>query len=599
MMYTFKLKHGCCHVTALCEGDERSCVETEVNLISAFYMASNEGKIYVATDDGHCNDIVQLDGPNRSEGSRCRFLQYLVHYRKLICISDDLVLSLYDIDDHDVCQLHQSKSFKLSMAARDSTTIIHVFKGLLAVSNEQSMVRLFDVIQNDNYVLSLTDPRHKAAPNDTIDMIQFSPSSRVLLGVTAKNRIVQWKYRGFGWNDQQNESSNERHWVVLPPITLSRNALCITAGLSSHFYSATDLGLAVFAGQTGADDSGSTDDGELLLFCETKLHCIYSGGRTIIQFAPNRLLIFLEDDKMKKIRTPFTILIVACSGNTVFVSDGEQAQLYSVDMDGPPLRVREWKEMRCSAAALYSIDDEHIMNAKWNAAPHTAGSAAKSDRPSSINVIVSHHSNIRIYSADGALRTTLTFQEADGFPVAIDVRGSLLAAVTTENYLKIWDLGGDPLCERSQSAPKAVVPRRSLDEYVVAVKSIRINADYNKIGIVGLVPENMRHLSRCFHIYDIDRDQCTCYHFEREVAVEELLWDELDGRLLSVSWRKIDVRCHVAHRSETQSVGDTFDESADVRGGDGTGTDDNDHTGTCADDTVCEWNVHPICSWNR
>ena len=54
LLYTFKLKYGCSHVTLLNNDND----EEE---ITSFYLSNNEGKIYLTTDDGHCDDILEIE----------------------------------------------------------------------------------------------------------------------------------------------------------------------------------------------------------------------------------------------------------------------------------------------------------------------------------------------------------------------------------------------------------------------------------------------------------------------------------------------------------------------------------------------------------
>ena len=579
LLYTFKLKYGCSHTTLYDNehiiGEHQADMESD-EIISAFYMSNNEGKIYLITDDGHCNDILELEKiSNESDEIHFRLLQYIATHHKLIFITDDMTLYVYDVLDNNMNSLVQSKCFKLSIKSNDvAVTCIHLFNGLLAICNEQSVIHCFDIINNDNYILPLTDSRHMAAPNDTIDSLKYISSSKILIGITAKNRIVLWKYRHSHWNYKQliDESSNENDWIILPPIAVSQNILHLDAGLSSHFSNPNDVGIAAFVQNTSTSsevDSESREiEGELKVFCETKLHYEYSNGYTFIQFAPSRLLIYLSGDKMKKIRTPFTILILANAGNLVFLSNGEQSQLYRIERDGAPIQVHEWRQMLCSSACIHLIsvdmkslqsdmDSVAVDQSKskiWKNAANKASNMFNATqfnhqqnnettqmekKAPSANIVVCYHNNVRIYNCSGSIKTTLTFQEHEGFPIAMDLNLSMLAVVTTENILKVWDLKGDLNVNRSQRMPKTIVPQRKLDEYVNGVQSIKINADSNKISILSFAQDELTNIVDTIYIYDIEKDDCATFKLESNLTIRDHIWDEHDGRFLSVLWERI------------------------------------------------------------
>jgi len=568
LLYTFKLKHGCSHIT-LYQLQTPPEEETEEELaLSAFYMSSKEGKLYVTTDDGHCNEILQVE----HREIHFKLLQYISEYQKLVFITHhiDLMLYIYDVADGNLSELTLDKSYKLSIKSTDDVQLIclYLFNGLIAICNEQCIVRLFDIINNENYILSLTDARHMAAPNDTIDTIKFMPSTKVLAGITNKNRVVLWKYKYSQWSTRQlmYQTSNENDWIVLPPINIQRKILLMDGGLSSQFYNSNDIALTMFMetnpGNTStnknapalAASNSDENSGELKVFCETQLHHKYSNGYTFIQFAPNRLLIYLSDDKMKKIRTPFTILIVANAGNLVFLSNGELAQLYLLDRESAPIRIYQWDEMLCSMACVHLLDDtsssasmkesdskQPIASSSTSSLSSTENNSNANRRKTpSANIIVCYHNNIRIYNCNGSMKTTLTLQEYEGFPLSMDISGSLLAVVTTENILKVWDLNGDSNQDLNKRVPKLIVPQRKLDEYVNGVQSIKLNATADKISILSESPSDGQHnMITTVFLYDIEKDDIAKFKLQPDLTVQDHIWEQHDGRFLSVLFRKI------------------------------------------------------------
>ena len=193
-LYTFKLKHGCFHVTLYTNSQHRenpnlfSSVQDQQKdnqeevIISAFYLSNNAGKIFLTTNEASYHDILDLQKTeeNKSGNIHFRLLQYINGDEKLIFITDDMTLYIYDIVE--INKLELDKPYKLSISKSNMNVdviCIYLFNGLIAISNQESSIRIFDIINNENYILSLTDSRHMAQPNDTIDKIKLISSTKI------------------------------------------------------------------------------------------------------------------------------------------------------------------------------------------------------------------------------------------------------------------------------------------------------------------------------------------------------------------------------------------------------------------------------------
>ena len=173
---------------------------------------------------------------------------------------------------------------KLSVQVSENIecNVLHISNGLIAISNQENVVRLFDTIENDNYVLSLEHPKHMAAPNDTINRISYVSKEKVLYGITEKNRIVLWRFKGL-----TGEDASDQDWDILSPINVSFSFDIIDGGCSSH-YNKDETTIAVF----------NQSQQKICIFCETLLQQLVTQHFTALQFAPNRLAIVVNDDKV-------------------------------------------------------------------------------------------------------------------------------------------------------------------------------------------------------------------------------------------------------------------------------------------------------------
>ena len=612
---------------------------------SIFFITSTSGIIYFVSDNGDCNEILAI--PEVS----FLMLQYLEHDSTLIFITSDMILHQYQIalndnkrpneneneanrsvniyDDenesenvmsehNELMSLKFIKSVKLSIKSSNlKIRCIYLFDGLLAVSNEKQLIRVFDAIHSDSYVLSLNDARHMTAPNDTITQIYYSNQPyKTIIGVTAKNRIVFWKfrYKALHYQSLYNNDPSELDWEILPPINLNTCDIeMITHGMSS-LYNKRELCLAVFAKNKIKDVAESSNKrtttvsndttqnlNVLRLYNEMKSHFKQYDQFSFVQFAPNRLLIHTPDDSTRKIGTKFSILNMHCNSNVVVVSDTKQLELYYIDVDSSddsgdnaktdgnnnvssstkrvtqPIKIRSFsnlQNMQCilhvfssttkvyvetntqkSISQLNSQDDKHTNHgkqtlfqrqdfnagSKWN----SVGSKVKTMKTTmgtlSMNtnsaqyqaastvrgsIITINRSVIELYNFDGEFKYALQFQEVEeGYPISMDIKGDILAVVTSERILKIWELGKydenkKHVANRNNASDyvKLILPGKDLSQWIDSVSSIKLNANATKISLLTFLDTDNSGANQIF-VYDTERDDIHSFKMDSNTTV--------------------------------------------------------------------------------
>ena len=97
--------------------------------------------------------------------------------------------------------------------------------------------------------------------------------------------------------------------------------------------------------------------------------------------------------------------------------------------------------------------------------------------------------------------------------------------------------------------PKLIIPSRKLTENDLchhgfknknSIKSIKINANCNKISILCHPDQNINdNIMNIICVYDIEKDECATFKLDANLNIEDHIWDQNDGRFMSILWRKI------------------------------------------------------------
>lgn len=143
-------------------------------------------------------------------------LQYFADKDQIVGVNDHLIMTRASgPDDAGLVQLITSA--KLSARADDRMLALWAAPGLLVTSSGERIVRLWNLVEDDNYVLHIEDP--KVPPDDKITSISYSESKRVLCAGTKKGYILFWFFVG-----ASGVSSSSEDWQAQPHATAKLDA---------------------------------------------------------------------------------------------------------------------------------------------------------------------------------------------------------------------------------------------------------------------------------------------------------------------------------------------------------------------------------------
>ena len=119
--------------------------------VPSFYFSGEDGVIYTGTDDSsRCREVHKMDGIDGSP-SGTAVLQYLAEKDELVGVNDHVIMTRLRGPD-DAGQTAVVTTAKLSARADDRMLALWAAPGLLATSSGETMVRFWNLLDDDNYV---------------------------------------------------------------------------------------------------------------------------------------------------------------------------------------------------------------------------------------------------------------------------------------------------------------------------------------------------------------------------------------------------------------------------------------------------------------
>jgi hypothetical protein len=140
------------------------------------------------------------------DGSACgtAVLQYFEEKDEIVGINDHVIMSRLKGPD-DAGQTAVITTAKLSARADDRMLALWAAPGLLATSSSETMVRFWNLLEDENYVVRVSDC--KVPPDDTIESIAFNPHKRLLAAGTRKGFVLFWLFS----SEQGSSSADDWH----------------------------------------------------------------------------------------------------------------------------------------------------------------------------------------------------------------------------------------------------------------------------------------------------------------------------------------------------------------------------------------------------
>mmetsp|Transcript_17764 Transcript_17764/g.41776 ORF Transcript_17764/g.41776 Transcript_17764/m.41776 type:complete len:1379 (+) Transcript_17764:96-4232(+) len=441
-----------------------------------FYFGGESGVVCLADDMGRCRVVCEVKAPIAA------FL-YAPDKDRLVVITKNMNLATFQMtEDGKAVQI--GSDVKLSATAPDAGLKLRATwagPGLLATVCQESVVRMWNLDQDDNYVLSISDhDLSQAAPTDRIVCLDFNPVSGVLAAGTMDGRVVMWRCETAGG------VASQAAWTPLMPSNLGQR-------VNSVNWAKGEGRLAVSL----ADSAMMLSESMLV----RKVKCGYAA----IQTGSETILLEPTEGKAEPYELVSQLRIKGAdlTAEHMVLWSGKQAEVYEIiAVTG---QLKQLSSFACKAHCI-AIEGQHLY--------------------------MTVDSRLGIANLHGTVGNTVSFNSAsEGVPLLLDSFGTFLAAFTSESIIKVWDI--------SRRDPKPVVAGRKFDESENKVRdavSIRVNATGMRVSLLCKRREaggmNWVRDSRVY-VLDAESDLFSAFDFAQQHRYPAShSWDPIDHRLL-------------------------------------------------------------------
>lgn len=465
----------------------------------AFFFGGELGTIYSADDFGLCSERNKL-------GSPLTLLEYYHQKDRVVVITKSVLLAQFTLDaEGKVCN---ETKLKLSCGPHpERLQGCWAGTGLLATVSHESIVRLWNLADDESYILSLQgiDERNRLA-GDKVTSIDFNPRKRVLATGTRGGRIVLWRC-----STLSGTPKSESCWQVLPVIT------------------ANDCAIDKLMWGPGESLLHMRTERASVILSEAQLNTAVQPPYLAVQTAPMQVLLYnIEKQTRTAITAPFRVRGVSLGGNYVMLWNSKQVVIFEIEGHG----------MSTNVHSSFKHDQSPIVAAVLlvQGAERTVAAASGS--------------KIEFINLQGHTQKTIAFSpEVEGVPVCLDVNGTFsrekgewkgfLVASTSHNMIRVWNV--------SRSVPKQVGHPRKFEGIAETplgeIRSVKINCDGSRVSLVvdqrlpgGVHGSNstLRVPDSRLFLYDLDSDSFITYFVGKSRVPVAHSWECNDPRLMAI-----------------------------------------------------------------
>mmetsp|Transcript_37028 Transcript_37028/g.85483 ORF Transcript_37028/g.85483 Transcript_37028/m.85483 type:complete len:1283 (-) Transcript_37028:63-3911(-) len=460
----------------------------EVNLETPpFYFGGDSGIIYLADDYGLCSERHKV-------GSPILLMEYYHQKDMVIVITKTVYLIQFSLDAAG--KVINETKLKLSCGPNpERLQGVWAGPGLLATTSHESIVRLWNLADDESYVLSLqgVDERNSLA-GDKVTTVDFNPRKRVLAAGTRNGRVVRWRC-----STLNGTPKGEENWQVLPLVRGSDR------GIDKLIWGP---GESVFHIQTAMSN---------VILTEVQLNTAVQPPYMLVQTAPMQVLLYHSDkDGHSVIAAPFRVKGLSISGAMPLVYNYKQVAVYDVDTHTLQASLRShFKHDKPIVAAVIHVPS-----------------------PQDQYVIIAAGSVIEFCNLQGMVQRSLPISaEVEGSLTSLDVKGNYMVASTSNSIIRVWQIS------RREQKPIGTARKFEGDGYrsLGEIRSVRINSDGTRVSLLveqrlapgGLHGANspLRVPDSRVWVYDLDSDKFLTYHVGKRMVPVSHAWDN-DPRLM-------------------------------------------------------------------
>ncbi|XP_053814088.1 intraflagellar transport protein 140 homolog isoform X4 [Vidua chalybeata] len=443
----------------------------------SFFITLTDGSVHYVNEKGRSRQVLSMD-------SLVQKLLLLEERDVLLVITETLQLSLHavypegeaeELMKHPQREEEESKAtgtmaiqtaaypqeqpvVKLSGKTGHSADMILVDHSLIVTALGETVIRFWDLDQDENYVLSL-DMQFGFEGGECINCVSYCSAKGILAAGTSKGRVAMWK-KAAGSHQSTWTLEGKEKWKFQASTELEGNVTQIKWGSRKNLLAVNNISSVV-------------------ILSEQTMLAHFHQQVAVVQVSPNlfNVMIF-STGTTHSLRLDMNASGVFATQDAIVFWNGKQVAVFEFSGD----TFRSAGSFFCDSPVL-SVHGENL----YTVEPY----------------------RIQVRTWQGTVKQLLVFSEAEGNPCLLDVCGNFLAVGTDLAHLKIFDL--------SRREAKVHCDSKSLSKLLPghgAILSVKCNANGSKVSIFVSRVDGSIDSKICF--YDVEMDQVTLFDFKAE-----------------------------------------------------------------------------------
>ncbi|KAJ0403604.1 hypothetical protein ATCC90586_008757 [Pythium insidiosum] len=480
----------------------RKAVVTGGGVCPSFFFGGEIGSVHYADDLGHISDIQVLNHAIDS-------MMFHEEQHRLLVITRALQLIVFQIDATDGT-VKPTMKVKLSVAGDGALRETKwAGPGLLAIASGEPLIRFWDLVAEENSVLSL--PRATSSTTThRVNSIDFSPRRRILVAGTAEGAVFFWRCTSVVISNAEGEASTASATgpaAKSKSVTLSHRWDLLFTSNTTHCI--TRVGWSAAHAALFA----TTTDG-VILYHEANMQRALCGDTAVIQSRPTTLSIERFRDGIitqSSLEASLRIKGVSHDGLSLVLWNGAKAEVFELRDGSEPRRIAQFK---CPSTAM-ALRGDSIYRANGN--------------------------HVEICNVQGVVKNSISFTEAEGRPMLLSCQNKFLAVATDRGAIRVFDLSRrDPKATGSMGYFSTAL-EDSENAPAVMMRAIAVNADGTRVCILADKAEGALRMrtpmSRLF-LFQADLNIFQQYDFGVNKTPLSVFFDPQEPRLLAVETHK-------------------------------------------------------------
>lgn len=413
----------------------------------SFFFGTADGSVCYVDDKGRVTQCFTAD-------SAVKYLLYSEGRDMIVVVTDGLVLSQHRVANDGTT----SELAKVKLSGQPAKSqIIWAGRQVLATASGENVVRMWNLEQNDNYVLSLDASGFEAG--EVVNCISYSKVKGILAGGTNKGKVAMWK--NVVTKLQKKMTEAQEKWELQAPAALEGE---------------TELSQIQWAGSKGLLAVKSEET--VIILNEQVMNAHYNHEIAAVQVSPSQLAIEnFTTSYQQDLKTDIHIKGVFVTKTHTAIWNGKRVVIYEVSSDKSMVR----------AEGSFNSDSPVVVVHEQS-------------------VYTTEPGKIHVRTFQGTVKQILQFSVTEGDPVLLDVCGNFLVAGTSLSYIKMWDL--------SRREAKQHCNPKPLEGDIAGMgklKSVKCNCNGTKVSIMCDKANNSPD-SRIY-VWDIETDSFQSFDF--------------------------------------------------------------------------------------